>query len=582
MSFLAPTLIRSLLFLLFIVSNLVFADPWTNLQQGDQTAAELLKQAEGKTKETGPNPFFASSAPEAGLSEEEVNSRALGVMAHDPSAQMIQESSSSRPRVKLDPTSDPLLNGAQKVLEAPLIAIGGEGTVLTETTQAGSDETLTCEESGEEAEYTCKSYLLVDIKEELGPPQNGSFEVTSYQLYGGHGYFPLLPGSAYNAEILKRYISGRIGIPSERIEVSPPLYSRQVTETTRIKHGSMTTTYSMYRLPYSYRSLIKVPLFSWDNRCGALEAKVDEGNCFYVSKVCTKGPETRVIGGISVPAECWEYTYTYSCSSPSQDDCGPLRGRGCVQVNSGCKTKVNDTCTVYTQTYQCKAPSRKLSSITGGQAPFCLDGNCRDQGYELNDELFQSLAQLNIVKELQGQLWNGMIFTGDDNRCSKQPLSFKDCCGSGKGWGTSLNLTSCSSEEKNLGLKRQKKLCHYVGTYCAKKVLGQCVKKKSTFCCFKNKLFKILHEQGRPQIGLGWGDPKAPLCRGFTIEELQRIDFSRIDFSEAFEDLLKSYQPNKLQNVNQTLKDRLETIQKSMSSSSKGQKINPSQQRREQ
>ena len=176
--------------------------------------------------------------------------------------------------------------------------------------------------------------------------------------------------------------------------------------------------------------------------------------------------------------------------------------------------------------------------------------------------MMSSLAQLALLKDMQGKI--NSIFEGDEHQCSKHILSFKDCCGSGKGWGKSLGLGGCKAREKLLQKKRKERLCHYVGTYCAKKVLGQCVKKKSSFCCFGSKLLKAFQEQGRKQINLGWGKAKKPLCRGFTIEEIQRIDFSKLDLREAFEDLMKNYNPQKLQGTGQKVGERMEIIKKGM------------------
>ncbi|HBW24736.1 MAG TPA: hypothetical protein DEF13_03690 [Holosporales bacterium] len=493
---------------------------------------------------------------------------------------MIHESSETRSHFKIDVEKDPFVRGSQEIMNNPLEAIGGKGTKCEEklAPMETGDESFTCEETGEEAEYTCKSYLLVTLKEDRGPPQQGSLEIPSHTLYEGrYGLKGLISRGSFDVTAqaaLKQYISSRIGVPSEQVEVSPPLYLRQVTE---YPARGWTYTYSMYRIPYTYHSLIKVPQFAWDNRCGALESRADKGECSYVSKVCTQGPETRLIGGVSVYAPCWEETYTYSCSHPSVNDCGPLRARGCVQIASNCKQKVGSVCVVYQQTYQCKGEQKTTYSIKGGQTPFCLDGNCRDQSWDSNDELGSALAQLSLLKELQGQFKNPSIFKGDDNYCSKQVLSFKDCCGSLGGWGTDLGLAGCSSQEKLLSQRRKKGLCHFVGTYCAKKVLGQCVTKKSSYCCFGSKLLKVFHEQGRPQIGLGWGEAEFPLCRGFTIEEIQRIDFSKLDLREVFEDLMKTYSPDKLKGTATHLKDRLETIQRGMMPNSKI----PSQQRKE-
>ena len=115
-----------------------------------------------------------------------------------------------------------------------------------------------------------------------------------------------------------------------------------------------------------------------------------------------------------------------------------------------------------------------------------------------------------------------------------------------KGWGISLHLTGCKPEEKQLAQMRQQSLCRQVGnTYCAERILGKCVKKKTSFCCFGTKFARIIQEQGRQQLGIGWGDAKCPDCRALTIDELTRIDLSKIDFREVFADIMNKYkQPN--------------------------------------
>lgn len=230
---------------------------------------------------------------------------------------------------------------------------------------------------------------------------------------------------------------------------------------------------------------------------------------------------------------------------------------------------IGKACVVYQQTYQCQDSPRTTFQITGGdtstlKVPFCMDGNCRDQSWDNNDELMSSVAQLSILKEMQGNFKNGFLFKGENNQCSKYIVSFKDCCGSGSGWGNDMGLSSCSSNEKLLNKRRKLGLCHRVGTYCAKKILGECVKKKTSYCCFGSKLLKAFQEQGRAQIRLGWGSPKHPLCRGFTIQEIQRIDFSKLDLREVFEELMKNYKPDKMGDIGRQVGDRLEVIKRGL------------------
>ena len=64
-----------------------------------------------------------------------------------------------------------------------------------------------------------------------------------------------------------------------------------------------------------------------------------------------------------------------------------------------------------------------------------------------------------------------------------------------------------------------------------------CIKKAQSYCCFGSMLSRIIQEQGRNQIGLNLGSAESPNCRGLTVEEMQRLDFTQIDFTEYTQEL---------------------------------------------
>ena len=98
-------------------------------------------------------------------------------------------------------------------------------------------------------------------------------------------------------------------------------------------------------------------------------------------------------------------------------------------------------------------------------------------------------------------------------------------------------LMSCDEASTETAVKKNMDLCVDVGEYCSQKLLVGCWGKKHAYCCFTNLIARIIQEQGRAQLGIGWGDPKAPDCRGLTVEELQAIDWERIDFGEYIDQL---------------------------------------------
>ena len=67
-------------------------------------------------------------------------------------------------------------------------------------------------------------------------------------------------------------------------------------------------------------------------------------------------------------------------------------------------------------------------------------------------------------------------------------------------------------------------------------------------CCFESKLSRILQEQGRQQLNKPWASPKTEQCLGFTIDEFARLDLSKMDFSEVYDEFTSAAKlPDELQ-----------------------------------
>ena len=124
----------------------------------------------------------------------------------------------------------------------------------------------------------------------------------------------------------------------------------------------------------------------------------------------------------------------------------------------------------------------------------------------------------------------------------------------------------CSAQDDLTVCYKKHGLCHYVGSYCKESwPLVGCVQRAKVYCCFSSKLARIVHEQGRPQLKtfgknklLMWGDPEdSPNCRGFTPQEFQMLDFSRIDFSEWYADINAKAQ----ETIKQSLEKSVKTLE---------------------
>ncbi|HFA4315114.1 TPA: conjugal transfer protein TraN [Neisseria gonorrhoeae] len=95
----------------------------------------------------------------------------------------------------------------------------------------------------------------------------------------------------------------------------------------------------------------------------------------------------------------------------------------------------------------------------------------------------------------------------------------------------------CPQSEILVAMKRKADLCHYVGSYCGSKILGACVTMIESQCCFISKLAKIVNVGGKEQLKRGWGTPENPKCEGFTAQELEQLDFSKLDLSGFYEEI---------------------------------------------
>ena len=292
---------------------------------------------------------------------------------------------------------------------------------------------------------------------------------------------------------------------------------------------------------------------TWEDNCAPLEALSDHGKCVYKSKTCTQGPETRIINGVRVYQSCWQYQYWYECDPQQNQDvdaqgCKALRDKGCFQVGSICHEMKNGTCVCYKQTYHCRK-QKKIQSSDGSRLAtqmFCQDGACSRSSYAPNQDMLEAISKLQTLKEMQKDLTGNPlhIFGGKEHQCTKSVTNFSDCCSLTGGWGKVVG-DHCKPEEKQLGHLKSSGSCHLIGTHCAEKSACICLRKATSYCCFPSKLARIFQQQARQQLRLSWGSADKPDCRGLTVEELSRVDFSKIDTKELFSDIAARFKGEK-------------------------------------
>ncbi|MBN8507299.1 MAG: type-F conjugative transfer system mating-pair stabilization protein TraN [Burkholderiales bacterium] len=387
------------------------------------------------------------------------------------------------------------------------------------------------------------------------------------------------------------------------------------------------------RLAYTLPATTLTTKDQWIDQCPALVAG---GRCTAsTAEICSDGPATKVVDGVTLTRDCWEYTSTMSCDgAQSADQCAPLVAAGCTPRSSICRqtNAATGVCEVYEDGYSCPVPAQSVTTASNCPSDvFCLNGNCFDIRAPNDPDFARSMSLLEAGREA-GVYFDTdrmQVFKGEDNRCRDRLL--KDCCYtdaagagmnnqsllgvgsrlvydvlmnasnreflvqgmsallSGAGFngsftsygvtvavnGTALpagsavlyagesvvlafdpwslaiavviyiamSMLSCNEVEGKLAMKEGAKLCRTTGTWCSSciRILGRCVsciEHTTSKCCFNSVLARIVNEQGRAQVGKGWGTAQDPDCSGFSVAQLQTLDFAAMDLSEFYASLV--------------------------------------------
>lgn len=275
-------------------------------------------------------------------------------------------------------------------------------------------------------------------------------------------------------------------------------------------------------------------------------------SCSDNGKYCTSSG-MRKIDGFDVHRDCWDFTYSKTCNYPSKNDCAKHSKCYCLGQRDCLLRDSLGNCVNLKKEFSCK---RWIPTVTESETVRygleekdgieglvcegipCIEGNCIDKSYEMDTDMVSSVAQLGALSQGKSDGVNFKIFEGLARHCSKKPSGYQSCCQVfPKGWGKNLGA-KCSKDEEILADKRQKNLCIYVGK-ASSKTAGITTVTKHHYCCFSNILEKIVQVQARKQLGLNFGSSSNTNCRGLTLAELSKVDFSKMDFSEVAAEMQK-------------------------------------------
>ncbi len=297
--------------------------------------------------------------------------------------------------------------------------------------------------------------------------------------------------------------------------------------------------------------------------------------CSDAGKYCVSSGE-REVQGFKVSRDCWEWAYVKQCNYPSKNDCNKyghcysLGQRDCLMRDSmgNCvNIKKEFSCKRWTPTVVESEEIRYGAENKQGEKGLvcegvpCIDGNCLDKSYEMDADMVSSIAQLGALAQGKSDGVNFKIFEGVGRHCTKKPADYHNCCKVfPKGWGKNLGA-KCSKDEQILGEKRQANLCVYAAKE-SKKTAGITTLIKHHYCCFSNIIEKVVQVEARKQLGISFRKGNGPDCRGLTIDELSRVDFSKMDFSEVAAEVRKKVVMPDIEDVEDRINSAFKTTRR--------------------
>lgn len=200
---------------------------------------------------------------------------------------------------------------------------------------------------------------------------------------------------------------------------------------------------------------------------GILSTSYAADSCQIISNVCTEGPETRVINGISVYRECWNYEEKYQCDTGGYvDTCSGLNS-SCTVTNEQCANTSISTgeCLKIRKTYSC------------GQIQTDSSATLIDSSYTIvKDDIDISACQ---------QLEDNSSCTESANICTQGPETrvidgkeiYKEC------WAWEKQYT-CASDTYTNYCEPLETICTQIDTSCQSYLAnGECAIEKKSFDC---------------------------------------------------------------------------------------------------
>ncbi|WP_157861764.1 type-F conjugative transfer system mating-pair stabilization protein TraN [Erwinia tasmaniensis] len=585
---------------LFLASIIAFAGIAIHADADDMDAAfSAGSSISGNSKDQGNNalsqsgvtntvPSATSNPAEAGYyggvkgSSSSLDSAKGSVPSTNEAYQSVSNADRSNPPPTIDPNADFIQNGVKNEAGSASIVGSTNSHCTTNVVSKSVFQNYTCEKDLAELQTCARTGSITftgsshtetrtlklqlknayrdgnQVKVDFTFPDTATFISGSTQLVYTPAPYYSIPFDYYT-KILGSSVTLQYGKSADSLSIAGvhadagQTYSAVITMSTTsgsnseaayntlIKYINDGTT--VFHLDVTYQITVsdKQAATTWAETCNFDKSTATAS----ADSVCTDPGGTRTVTSegqtYSQTQSCWQYSDSYVVPVTSTGNCSSLiADKNCTVAGRSCTDSQNGTCMHEQDTYQCQKTYTSEGQICGGNY-FCQSGDCGNTQASGDNEFGQIVAELAAVaaagddsKKTSPDI---SIFTGKAVVCRKAMANFENCC-IDSGWGGSVGLAHCNSEEKAIAEAKEKKVIIKVGAYCGTRVLGVCVQQKESYCQFEGKLAKIIQEQGRfKQLNISFGNSESPDCRGLTVDELQSVNFDKIDYADFYSEV---------------------------------------------
>lgn len=356
-----------------------------------------------------------------------------------------------------------------------------------------------------------------------------------------HDYHSSWHNSKDSASIFRNNFSNDPTIKTFEVEIIP-LHHHEYKYDVRVKwtHDNDTSMCDHYEFEKSYEESGE----NWVYDDQTLFELSKSPDCTFIEQKCLDSTTTKIINGIEISRPCWKEQLIFLYKFPEIKECEFLISKNCEQIKQDCIRSSSLGCAVWEHSFKCFSKVKRKNA-TGYDEFFGLAKNEWETEYAPNKSFAEVTSKLAVFQELKKELElaqtvdasNLQIFNGKKMECKKSVTEnlMYDCCFNNSGLAKQIGLSKCDADEISLAEMCENGLCHYVGSY-AEQFAGLWKSSDAhVYCCYPSKLARIIIEEGREQLGIQWGKPKHPNCKGFSIGELTKLNFSQMDISEAFD-----------------------------------------------